>query len=105
MFYSIFRNEVAGAYAAAPEVDPKYWPVSFGLGAWLLAGAFVCRLLSGPIPFIAFVAILLATVFIANFVLTDVLLWDSMGARLHIFGSKPCPKRLALNRVINVALE
>jgi hypothetical protein len=62
MCYSIFRNEVAGAYAAAPGVDPKYWPVSFGLGVWLLASAFVCRLLSNPILFIVFVTILLAAV-------------------------------------------
>jgi hypothetical protein len=62
MFYSIFRNEVAGAYAAAPGIDPKYWPVSFGLGVWLLASAFVCRLLSNPILFIVLVTILLAAV-------------------------------------------
>jgi hypothetical protein len=64
MFYSIFRNEIAGAYAATPNVDPKDWPVSFGLGAWLLAGAFGCRLLSNPILFIGFVSILLAVVLI-----------------------------------------
>jgi hypothetical protein len=64
MIYSIFRNEIAGAYAATPNVDPINWPVSFGLGAWLLAGAFGCRLLSNPILFIGFVVLLLAVVLI-----------------------------------------
>ena len=45
MFYSIFTNEVAGAYAAAPEVDQNNWQVSFGVGAWFLPIAFLCRLL------------------------------------------------------------
>jgi len=45
-------------------VDPTNWPVSFGLGAWLLAGAFGCRLLSNPILFIGFVVLLLAVVLI-----------------------------------------
>lgn len=62
MCYSIFRNEIAGAYAAAPEIDPKYWPISFGLGTWLLASAFVCRLLSNPILFIVYVTILLGVI-------------------------------------------
>lgn len=45
-------------------MDPINWPVSFGLGVWLLAGAFGCRLLSNPILFIGFVALLLAVVLI-----------------------------------------
>jgi hypothetical protein len=72
MFYSIFKNEVAGAYTAAPQVDPKHWPVSFGLGGGLLAIAFVCRLLSNPILFIVFVTILLAAVLLP---ILFVLMW------------------------------
>ncbi|KAF2180464.1 hypothetical protein K469DRAFT_592335, partial [Zopfia rhizophila CBS 207.26] len=62
MFYSIFRNEIAPAYEAAPEIKTKDWPVNFGLGAWMLVGAFGCRLLSNPILFIGFVGLLLAVV-------------------------------------------
>ncbi|KAH8586346.1 hypothetical protein B0O99DRAFT_72994 [Bisporella sp. PMI_857] len=64
IFYSIFRNEIAGAYAATPTLDSNSWPVHFGLGAWLLVGAFGCRLLSNPILFIGFVALLLSIILI-----------------------------------------
>lgn len=62
MSYSIFRNEVASAYAGSTMHNAKYWPVNFGLGFWLLVGSFLARLLSNPILFIAFVSILLVAI-------------------------------------------
>ena len=43
MVYSIFRNEIAGAYAAPVEINSTQWPVKFELGFWLLVGAAASR--------------------------------------------------------------
>jgi hypothetical protein len=43
MVYLIFRNEVAGAYAAPVEINSTHWPVKFELGFWLLVGAAASR--------------------------------------------------------------
>lgn len=43
IFYSIFRQEVAGAYS--PDEIPRK-PVLFGYGAWLLVAVFLCRLVT-----------------------------------------------------------
>jgi hypothetical protein len=54
MFYSIFRQEVAGAYS--PVEIPN--EVAFGYGAWFLVAVFLCRLVSNP----ALIPYFLATV-------------------------------------------
>ena len=46
MVYFIIRNEVAGAYSVALDINRTHWPVKLELGFWLLVGAAASRSLS-----------------------------------------------------------